>query len=100
MLRQLRLGSPDADTADYTIQSLQQPKVVMSDSWQWPADKTLPEPLAFAAVNTSETQHDTYDAFLSGIMFGVAGGALVSLIVELVAPFRSRQERRTAEPGG
>jgi hypothetical protein len=56
--------------------------------------------LAFTAVNTSETQHDTYDAFLSGIVFGVAGGALVALIQELVAPFRSRAELRPPEPGG
>jgi hypothetical protein len=31
---------------------------------------------------------------------GVAGGALVALIQELVAPFRSRKELRPPEPGG
>jgi hypothetical protein len=56
--------------------------------------------LSFAATNTSETQHDSYQAFLSGIVFGVAGGALVALIQELVAPFRSRRDLRPPEPGG
>jgi hypothetical protein len=100
--RQLNLGSLDA--ADYAIQSLQQPTSVTQDGWQWDVAPTYsayqPEPLSFSAVNTSETQHDSYDAFLSGIAFGVAGGALVSLMAELVAPFRSRQERRSSQPGG
>ena len=98
--RQIRSGS--SDTADYAIQSLRQPTSAAPNSWQWaaPAKFEIPQPIAFAAVNSSETQHDSYDAFLSGIFFGVAGGALVSLIAELVAPFRSRQERGPPEPAG
>jgi hypothetical protein len=96
--RQLHPGS--FDTADYAIQSLRQPTSASPNAWQWaaPAKFEFPQPIAFAAVNSSETQHDSYDAFLSGILFGVAGGALVSLIAELVAPFRSRQERGSREP--
>lgn len=96
--RHLDLGEPNA--ADYVIQSLQQPTSVTDGGWQWVPRTALDAVLNFTAVNTSETQHDTYNAFLSGILFGVAGGALVSLVVELVAPFRSRQERRAAEPAG
>ena len=70
-----------------------------SGGWQW-SSAARPAVPDVSAVNTGETQHDSYDAFLSGIVFGVAGGALVALILELVAPFRSRQERRaSAEPG-
>lgn len=101
--RQLTLGASDATTADYSVQSLQQPTTVSDSEWTWAARTShtaLPEALAFTAVNTSETQHDSYEAFISGIFFGVAGGALVSLVAELVAPFRPRQERRPPEPGG
>jgi hypothetical protein len=100
--RQLTLGSSDATTADFSIQSLEQPTRSTDREWIWAAHTSgvLPQALPFTAVNTSETQHDSYDAFISGIFFGVAGGALVSLVAELVAPFRPRQERRPPEPGG
>jgi len=95
--RGLNLGS--GTTLDYAVQSLVQPTSVTPGGWQW--SKTPAEnDLAFAAVNTSDTQHDSYQAFLSGIVFGVAGGALVALVQELVAPFRSRKELRPPEPGG
>jgi hypothetical protein len=78
---------------------------VTQGGWQWAprlslAPGALPVPLTFSAVDSSETQHDTYDAFLSGIVFGIAGGALVSLVQELVAPFRSRRDLRPPEPVG
>ncbi len=100
--RQLTLGTSDATTADFNVQSLPQPSSSTDREWIWAARKSqvLPQALAFTAVNTSETQHDSYDAFISGIFFGVAGGALVSLVAELVAPFRPRQERRPPEPRG
>ena len=102
IVRQLTLGSSDATTADFNVQSLQNPTSVTDSAWMWSARSAaaLGQALAFTAVNTSETQHDSYDAFISGIFFGVAGGALVSLVAELVAPFRPRQERRPPEPGG
>lgn len=98
--RRLNLGSLDA--SDYAVQSLHQPTSVTQGGWQWAPRLTqiLPQPLNFAAVDTSETQHDSYQAFLSGVLFGVAGGALVALIQELVAPFRARRELRPPEPGG
>jgi hypothetical protein len=98
--RQLNVGSQDA--ADYAIQSVDHPTSVTQGGWQWSSKSALSfsDPLAFAAVNTTETQHDSYQAFLSGIVFGVAGGALVALIQELVAPFRTRRELRSPEPGG
>jgi hypothetical protein len=98
-----QLNESSSDPADYTIQSLQQPTSVTSAGWQWSTNSlgVAAESLSFAAVNTSQTQHDTYDAFLSGIFFGVAGGALVALILALIAPFASRQEGRASDdPSG
>jgi hypothetical protein len=97
LTRELNLGV--GTTADYSIQSVQ-PSSDYGGGWQWSGRPPAGAALAVSAVNASETQHDSYKAFLSGIVFGVAGGALVSLIMELVSPFRSRQERRQAEPGG
>jgi hypothetical protein len=98
--RQLNLGPSNgsSNTADYTVQSLELPTSVTSGGWQWRPGSitTASEPLGFAAVNTSQTQHATYEAFLSGIVFGVAGGAFIGLILALIAPFASRED----EPRG
>lgn len=96
--RQLNLGS--GYSGDYNIQSEVHPTSVTSGGWQWSPRTPGAVPISFTAVNTSDTQHDSYQAFLSGIVFGVAGGALIALVQELVAPFRSRQELRPPEPGG
>ncbi len=97
MGRDLIIG--EGTTADYSIQSPVQPSGADRGSFHW----TRPQPisgLAVSAVNASDTQHDSYQAFLSGILFGVAGGAGVALIQEFVAPFRTRRELRPPEPGG
>ena len=95
--RELNLAT--GNTLDYAVQSLTSPSTVGYRTWEW-SKIPFGNALSFAAVNTSVTQHDSYQAFLSGIVFGVAGGALVALIQELVAPFRSRKELRPPEPGG
>jgi hypothetical protein len=98
--RQLNVTS--SDPADFTVQSLQRPTSMTSGGWQWSTNATgvAAESLSFTAVNTSQTQHDTYDAFLSGVFFGVAGGALVALILALIAPFAARQDRRASADHG
>lgn len=96
--RQLNVG--EGTTADYSIQSSVQPNSVFPGFWQWNALPAADAALAVSALNASGIQHDSYDAFLSGILFGVAGGALVGLLTELVAPFRSRKERQAPGPSG
>jgi hypothetical protein len=100
--RQLNLGTStsDPDTSAYTVQSLVQPDSVTPGGWQWHPRVPASLALTLSAVNSNETQKDSYRAFLSGILFGVAGGALVALIQEFVAPFRARAELRPPEPGG
>jgi hypothetical protein len=93
-----RVLYPNAgDTADFVIQSPSEPSSVQPDSWQWPARVALGNPLHLSAINVSGTQHDSYRAFLSGIVFGIAGGALISLVAELVGPL-SRRRERSASP--
>ncbi len=81
----------EGTTADFSVQSVVLPSTDYGGGWQWSGRPLADTPLAVSAVNTSETQHDSYQAFLSGILFGVAGGALVAIIQELVAPFRARE---------
>jgi hypothetical protein len=45
-------------------------------------------------VNTGGTRHDSYRAFVSAVAFGVAGGASITLIQELVVPFTRRRDAR------
>ena len=52
------------------------------------------DPIAVSAVNVSETQRESARAFLSGVLLGVAGGALIGVIAEL-----ARIRRRTDEAG-
>jgi hypothetical protein len=94
--RQLNLGAPDS--ADFAVQSLVQPSSVTPGGWQWKSVVPGPSSLSFTAVDTTETQHDSYQAFLSGIAFGVAGGAFVSLVLELLDPFRTRRQRVEPAP--
>ncbi len=97
MGRYLIIG--EGTTADYSIQSPVQPSGADRGSFHWSQPQPITS-LAVSAVNASDTQHDSYQAFLSGILFGVAGGAGVALIQEFVAPFRTRRELRPPEPGG
>jgi hypothetical protein len=96
-MKMTRVLFPNAgDTANFVIQSPTQPTGVQSDSWQWTGTVAPYTPLHLSAINVSGTQHDSYRAFLSGIVFGIAGGALISLIAELVGPLSRRREREGA----
>lgn len=98
LIRQLNVGV--GTTSDCSIQSVVLPDDDYLVGWQWSTEPPAGSDLAVSAVDASETQHDSYQAFLSGLVFGVAGDALVALIQELVAPFRTRKELRPPEPGG
>lgn len=98
LTRQLNVGS--GTTADYSVQSVVLPTADYNTGWLWSQHPPSNVSLGVSAVNTTQTQHDNYQAFLSGIVFGVAGGAFVALIQEFVAPFRTRKELRPPEPGG
>jgi hypothetical protein len=61
--------------------------------WSWSPD--VGSPFGVAAVNTNISQHADYLSFLSGLLLGVAAGALISILTELVAPFSRRRDNRT-----
>jgi hypothetical protein len=62
-------------------------------AWSWSSD--VGSPFSVAAVNTNTSQHDDYLTFLSGVILGLAAGALISILTELVAPLSRRRDDRT-----
>jgi hypothetical protein len=84
------LDLADGTTADFAIQSVPLPKVSQGQSWRW-VSRNLPQAVDLAAVNSSDLQRENNNAFYAGILFGIAGGALVALITELVQPFGRRK---------
>ncbi len=80
------LNLADATTSDFNVQSDPQPTVPGERSWTW-VSHDLPEAVQLAAINSSDLQRENNNAFYAGILFGIAGGALVALVAELVRPF-------------
>lgn len=84
-------GASQLGTAkDWTFQT-QAPAFGLTD-WSWPSGAG---PFSVAAVNTNTTQHDDNLSFFSGVILGVAAGALISILTELVAPLSRRRDDRT-----
>ncbi len=82
----------DDNTANFAIQSQPLPTLPETTSWTW-KNKDTPQVIQVAATNLSETQHDSDNAFYSGVLFGIVGGALIALITELVVPLHPRRRR-------
>jgi hypothetical protein len=84
---------PDAETADFAIQSQPRPTGAGPDSWEWAA-QTSPETIQLSAIDVSDTQHAEYLTFLSGIALGLAGAAVIALLGEFILPLHQRREDR------
>jgi hypothetical protein len=91
--RVLRLD--DGSTANFAIQTQPSATITYGSSWNWTIDHT-PQVIQVAAINSSAAQRETNQAFYSGILFGVVGGALIALITELVVPLHRRPRRGQA----
>ncbi len=89
--RVLFLGEGN-NTANFAIQTDPHPTVSAPTSWSW-TTKDTPQVIQVAATNSSDTQRENNDAFYSGVLFGVVGGALIALVTELVVPLRRHRHR-------
>jgi hypothetical protein len=87
-------------TAEYSLQAGSLP--TSSDPFGWHWSSSPPGPVQLTALNIPQSQHETYLGFLSGVIFGVAGGAFVSLLQETLAPLRRRRAKlnESESPGG
>jgi hypothetical protein len=83
------------NTADYVVQSPTTPTASTADSWRWTSTTTSAASTPrLSAVSTSASQHQTFRAFLSGIALGLAGGALIAILLELVGPISRARDAR------
>jgi hypothetical protein len=94
---------PDgADTADYTVQAACAPSVSSFNgqpAWKWPGS-TILSPILVTGSDATTSQHEVYFSFLSGIASGVAGGAAIAILQELLDPLSHRRDRRHRAPEG
>jgi hypothetical protein len=86
------------NTADFVIQSPTAPTASSADSWRWSTQSnSATSSPRLSAVSTSASQHQTFRGFLSGLALGLAGGALIAILLELVGPIsRARDARHPA----
>jgi len=101
LTRSLYFENPIEDavplTAEYSLQAGSLPTSSDPMGWHWAG--SYDGPIQLTAINISESQHETYLGFLSGVIFGVAGGAFVSLLQEALSPIRRRKHGRAGTSG-
>jgi hypothetical protein len=85
-----------ANTADYSIQSPVTPLRTNPTSWAW-AQAASAQSIHLSAIDVTTSQHENHQAFLSGIALGIAGGALITILQELIAPFSRRKDERVGD---
>jgi hypothetical protein len=88
------LDPADGEVANLTVQSPIAPTSSFATSWTWSDKVPSMDPIRVSVVDISGTQRDSYRAFLAGICLGIAGGALIAIFQELVAPLSRRRDAR------
>ena len=90
-----RLVPTDGDTLNYTVTSKPDPAFTSSSEWFWSDVQSQADPFSsqtastltrVTATNSTALQQDSFHGFLSGIMLGIAGGVLISIITEVAKP--------------
>jgi hypothetical protein len=91
------------DVGQFSIQATSGPSVTGARTWTWHVDATPSvsgageppsgrfDPVAFSGVNVAATQDENVRAFLAGVLLGIAGGAVMTAIVELAKIRRVRK---------
>jgi len=80
-------------TAQYSLQAGSLPTSTDPLGWHWSPDHG--EPIQITALNIPQSQHESYLGFLSGVLFGIAGGAFVTFLQETLEPLRRHRKART-----
>ncbi len=79
-------------TAKYSLQAGTLPTSTDPFGWHWSGSREGGS-VQVTAVNIPLSQHEAYLGFVSGVLFGVVGGAVVLVLQEILEPIRLR--RRT-----
>lgn len=85
----------DFGLASYTLQVGQPPTSIAANLWQWNTTTTSGQdigPDVVYAANLFELQQDNHNVFLSGILLGIAGAALIVVLQELLGAVRRRDD--------
>ena len=95
LLNQTLGGGPQMSNtlAEYQQQAGQPPTDITADRWTWTNTLTnaaTSNPRLINAVSLPQLQRENHNAFLSGVLFGVAAGAFIVLLQELLVPLRRR----------
>ncbi len=92
------LQLPGETLSQYTLQGGVSPGAMNGTQWVWKSalsnnlDSQASAPIPVIAASIAGLQQDNHRAFLSGIFFGVAGAALVTLIPESFGAAGRRRE--------
>ncbi|HEX3922683.1 MAG TPA: hypothetical protein VHY31_10390, partial [Streptosporangiaceae bacterium] len=82
-------------TAKYSLQAGTLPTSTDPFGWHWSGSQQQ-GPVQVTAIDIPLSQHEAYLGFLSGVLFGVVGGAVVLILQELLEPIRLRRRTRDA----
>jgi hypothetical protein len=87
------LQNPQPITGEYSLQAGSLPTNTDPVGWHW--SNSQGGLILLTAVNIPLAQHETYLGFISGVLFGIAGGALIALFQETLEPIRYRRTGST-----
>jgi hypothetical protein len=80
-------------TAQYSLQAGTLPTSTDPDGWHWTVGQSNGS-VQLTATNIQLSQHEAYLGFVSGVLFGVVGGAVVLILQELLEPIRIRRRAK------
>jgi hypothetical protein len=80
-------------TAEYSLQAGTSPTSTDPFGWHWSGSQGAL--LQVTAVNVQVSQHETFLGFVSAVLFGVVGGAVVLVLQQALEPIRSRRRTRS-----
>jgi hypothetical protein len=81
-------------TGEYSLQAGSLPTSTDPVGWHWSGSPG--GLIQLTALNIPVAQHETYLGFISGVLFGIAGGALIGLCQETLEPIRRHRDESTS----
>lgn len=93
------LGPNSGNLTNYTVQSQVAPSTPTPYTWQWTNSDIGLDGLGVTAISLSGTRHDNFRGFLSRVTLGVAGGALIAILAELMGPLSRRRDDKYSDDG-
>lgn len=87
--------NPQPITAEYSLQAGTLPTSTDPYGWNWSGSQGGSS-VQVTTIDIPASQHEAYLGFLSGVLFGVVGGAVVLILQEILEPIRLRRRAQTS----